>query len=235
MSTQSIDGTPESWRYAVREIMASFDRERRDLWRPVLEQEQSLLLGLFLDINDTDQSISLALQPVFHDLFTQDLWQRVRTGPVINTLAAVVGQSRGDGDEHLTPRCGDMMLSGLGVVLAECSPAKHLSSSSFYLYDRAGNFYVRRFMGGNQGEPQVLGGTINTELPDEDAYAQMQSESEFTGIHAALGALIHACLADPAECRRAYGENVFAELRDVIEKLRAQQDPTHPLNPQRAN
>ncbi len=232
---EPIDGTPDSWRHAVREIMASFDIERRDLWRPMLEEGRNCILGLFVEINDAEKTLALALQPVFDDLCEHDLWGQVRTTAVLNTLASIVGQSRGAGDEHLTPTCGDMMFSGIGVVLAERSVAGHLFSSSFYLYDRAGNYYIRRFMGGNQGEPQIVGGSIDIRISDEEACAQAEKEPHFHDIHAALGRLVHASLSDPAECRATYGENVFGELRDVIEKLRAQQDPTHPLHPHRVN
>ncbi len=215
--------------------MESFDHEASAIWRPALEDEQSIILALFTDINTEDDMLGLALVPVFQDLIRPEIWPKARTVSVLETLAHIVGQSRGAGEEKLTPTCEGMLLSGMGVVLAECSPSRHLSSSSFYLYDRVGNFYVRRFMGGNQGEPQVVGGSIDTTLTDEQAAEQALSEEHFTDLHTALARIVHASLVDPAECRQRYGENLFGELTHIIEKLRAQQDPTHPLHPSRTN
>lgn len=233
---------PAAWTDALSLAMERFDTEHRAFWRDAIESDVRLLLGIFIKIPPDDDGANLTLQQVFPEL-PGGLWAVFDSHTIIDSLTGCIAQTRIHGDEDLVPRSADgesYKLSALGIVTGETNQTKNLTSTTFYLVDRVGCYYTRRFMGGNQGEPECTRGHVDHTEPFEVAEAKAAADPNFHAAHSTLGNLLHACLATPQQLREDFGDNEeLSGALELITQLRVllqpELDPRHPLNPVRAN
>lgn len=235
-----MTATPLAWHEAMIECMACFDAEASVNWRPVVEEDGRLLVAQFMRWTDrADGAAGMVLAPAFTAV-PGYLWQSADTLDILYTLATLIGQARGEGDDSLLPiyedeEGDDWRLIALGLVTSEVNPERALTSTTFFLNDRMGNFYTRRFMGGNQGEPEVSFGNLPVGIPTGEAEKLAAAHPKFHPVHAGLSTVLHACLATEERCRELFGPNEYRAVAEALEMIGAILDTTHPMNPRRAN
>ncbi len=218
---------PQEWIDTLTDAMERFDVHAREQWRPVIEEDLPLVIGVWIDENRSNAT-GIMMDCQF-DAVPIPVWQAMNSDQVLFGLADLVGRLRGDGDETLTPVCDGYLLVGFGLVVAEINRKQHLTSNTFYLHDRLGNFLTRRFMGGNQGQPVVEHGYVKPGPDVERVTAETDAHPAFTDMHAALSTLLHACLAPPEQCRETFGPNVYAEIIHAVDNLMELLNPAaHP-------
>lgn len=206
---------PDVWAACVEKSMERFDVETAALWRRILEADQRMLMGVFLAWDEAHFG-EVILCPLWHEM-PASVWHDCPAEVVIDSLAIAVGRTRGQGEDGLVPTCTEpgFELAGLGLVTSEHHPKLLLTSNTFYLVDRAGGFFTRRFMGGNQGAPEVTRGYINPECTQEQYDEYTANHPDYHHMHDCLGRLMFACVGERSEAAELFGK----EYNALVESL----------------
>lgn len=217
---------PGYWFNCVEDAMKDFDVKNGEAWRK--GGNRRLMMGAFSEISTG----TIGLCPAFPTL-PPFVWDLFPSSLVLTSLAAAVGRARGQGDEApvpVYPQGGDFLLTGLGLITTERNEETQERSHSFYLVDRTGGFYTRRFMGELGGKAMTSRGWIDPEFTDEQACDAAEEHPCFHELHAALSAVLYTCLADPAVVGKMAENSLIAQVAEVMDAIQTASTfhPTHP-------
>lgn len=228
--------TPEdAWIQVVESMMARFDTEDRDVWKPALDSGTTIFTAFMVARERNEHATHpVMMLPCFPDLPPLAL-QVFGSFRILTAIGVVLARQRAAGNENMLPQAEGYFISAMGVLIRQRNTVTYRPSDSFLVSDIGGTYFARRYMGTDS--PLVTHICVPEETPEDEVEYVLNNDSRLDPEHMALGNILWSVHAEPEECRDMFGEATDeASLDALIDTLfEADDDPYHPLSRLRQN